>query len=464
LSEQTSASIDAPAVPILGRGRWVGVYALLVLGGVLLLATSFAVWANRVALNTNQFVTTSSKLIEDDRIRQVIANRAVDTLYDNVDVQAELRQQAPKDLKPFAPVAAAGLRQGAYTLVDRALRQPQLQGVWQETVRQAHRQLVDVLRGGGTSVSTAHGVVTLDLRRIVLDTADRIGLGKTAQEKLPPDVGRIEVLRSNELRAAQGGFQLLKTLAWFLPLLTLASFALAIWLALGRRRAVIRDLGLVIAAVGIIGLIATRMIGSYVVDSLAADAQTRVAGSDAWTIATELLRSTFRWQIAVGVLVVASAWLAGPRHSALASRRALAPFLRERAYPYAGVAAVALVLLLTGPAADFARLLSVVVILACLVAGIEILRRQTLLEFPEESLALSLGAARVRVSGWLEAGRAARPVVPGRGGATADTAVPPPAPASGLAAELRELADLHAQGALTDEEYAAAKTRVLAGG
>jgi hypothetical protein len=464
VSEQTTASIDAPAVPILGRGRWVGVYVLLFLGGVLLLATSFAVWANRVALNTNQFVTTSSQLIEDDRIRQVIATRAVDTLYDNVDVQAELRRQAPRDLKPFAGVAAAGLRQGAYTLVDRALRQPQLQGVWQATVRQAHRQLVDVLRGGSTTVSTEHGVVTLDLRRIVVDTADRIGLGKTVQQKLPPDVGRIEVLRSNELRAAQGGFQLLKTLAWFLPLLTLASFALAVWLALGRRRAVVRDLGLVITAVGIIGLIATRMIGSYVVDSLAVDTETRAAGGDAWTIATELLRSTFRWQIVVGVLVVAAAWLAGPRRSAFASRRALAPFLRERAYPYAAVAVVALVLLVTGPAADFARLLSVLVILACLIAGVEVLRRQTLLEFPEESLALSLGAARVRVSGWFDTARSARPVVARRVPPAHETAVPPAAPPGGLTAQLRELADLHERGALTDGEYAAAKAQVLAGG
>jgi putative oligomerization/nucleic acid binding protein len=456
VSEQTTASVEVPTVHVLGRGRWIGVYLLLFVGGLLLLTTSFAVWANRVALNTNQFVSTSSRLIEDDRIRQVIATRAVDTLYDNVDVQAELQKQAPKDLKPFSAVAAAGLRQGAYVLVDRTLQQPQLQGVWQATLRQAHGQLVDVLEGGGPAVSTEQGVVTLDLRRIVLDTADRIGLGKTAQQKLPPDVGRVEVLRSDQLRAAQGGFELLKTLAWFLPLLTLAAFAGAVYLGFGRRRAVLRDVGLVIVTVGILGLIASRLVGGYVVDALTTDTQTRAAGNDAWTIVTGLLRSSFRWQIVVGILIVLATWLAGPRRYALECRHALAPILRQRMYPYIGLAVVALVLFATGPVADFARILSVLVVLALLAAGIEILRRQTLLEFPEESLALSLASTRARVTSWLETQRVARSAPP----RTPTTA----GPRSDLTAQLTELADLHARGALTDEEYAAAKARVLAGG
>ena len=39
----------------------------------------------------------------------------------------------------------------------------------------------------------------------------------------------------------------------------------------------------------------------------------------------------------------------------------------------------------------------------------------------------------------------------------------PTAPQPDLTSRLQELADLHAKGELTDEEYAAAKARVLAG-
>lgn len=45
----------------------------------------------------------------------------------------------------------------------------------------------------------------------------------------------------------------------------------------------------------------------------------------------------------------------------------------------------------------------------------------------------------------------------------APSPAPPPAPGQGtdITAELKRLADLHAQGALSDEEFAAAKSKVL---
>jgi hypothetical protein len=451
VSDQVSMPIEAKRARPAGRGRRVAVYVLLVVAGLLLLLTTFAVWINRVALNSDQFVNTSSELIDDDAIRQAVAIRAVDELYANVDVQAELKKELPKDLKPAAGAAAALGREGAYFLVDRALEQPALQGVWEATLRQSHQELVDVLEGGGTTVSTEEGVVTLDLRPIVLDTADRIGIRKTAEEKLPADVGKIEVLRSNELNAAQAGFELLKALAWFLPLLMLLVFGLAVWLAAGRRRVTLRDIGIVIFVVGILGLVAANVTRNYVVNSLATDTQTRAAGRDAWDILTELLRSSFRWQIVIGILFVFAAWLAGPRRYASVAREMLTPLLRERLYPYAALAVVALVLLVSGPVQDFARLVFVVVIVGLLAAGIEVLRTQTLHEFPDASGAISLGDTRTRIAEWLASKRTTAPGSPA-----------PPASGDSLTTQLRHLAELHASGALTDDEYSAAKARVLA--
>ena len=63
---------------------------------LLLLLSSFAVWINRVALNTGVFTDTSSSLLDDDAIRTAVANRAVDELFANVDVQAEVEEQLPR--------------------------------------------------------------------------------------------------------------------------------------------------------------------------------------------------------------------------------------------------------------------------------------------------------------------------------------------------------------------------------
>jgi hypothetical protein len=328
-----------------------------------------------------------------------------------------------------------------------------MQKLWAISHEESPLTLVQVLAGGGARVSTDESVVVLDLRPIVLDTAERIGLRDEVEGRLPANAGEIEVLRSDELDTAQNVFQLLKTLAWLLPILTVGAFALVVWLAGDRRRAV-RRVGVTVLVVGVLGLVAARITGNYVVDSLVADTDTRTAAGNAWDILTELLRTSFRWLAVVGVLFLVAAWLAGPGRRATATRRTLAPALRERVWAYAGLAVVALILLLSSPVSDFVRLLLLAVLIALGALWIELTRTRTLHEFPDASAPEVFGDAKARVTGWWE----------GRGGAT--TAAPTPAAAAAttdLSARLAGLADLHVRGELSDDEYAAAKARVLAG-
>jgi hypothetical protein len=452
MSETEATSPPAAERP--GRGRAIGAWIALVLAGLLLLLSSFAVWVNRVALNTDVFVDTSSELLADDEIRGAVATRAVDELYAEVDVASLLEDRLPDDYQSLSGPAAAGLRQASYQIVDRALERPAMQKLWAFSLEQSHLTLVQVLEGGGDRVSTEEGIVSLDLRPIVLDTADRIGLRDEVEDRLPEDAGVIEVLRSDELDTAQNVFQLLKTLAWLLPILTLGAFALVVWLAGDRRRA-IRRVGITVLVVGVLGLVAARITGNYVVDSLVADTDTRTAAGNAWDILTELLRTSFRWLAVVGILFLVAAWLAGPGRRATATRRALAPALRERVWAYAGLAVLALILLLSSPVSDFTRLFLLAVLIGLAALWIELTRTQTLHEFPNASAPEVFGDARERVTSWWERRRAApAPAAPAPAAAAA---------ATDLSARLAGLADLHARGELSDDEYAAAKARVLAG-
>src|SRR6188508_2133797 len=190
------AGAPTPAAPARKR-RWraLGAWIALVVAALLLLLSAFAIWVSRVALNTDVFVDTSSELLADDEIRSAVATRAVDELYASVDVAALLQDRLPADYESLAGPAAAGVRQASYQIVDRALQQPRLQRLWEFSIEQSHETLVQVLEGGGDRVSTDEGVVTLDLRPIVLDTADRIGLRSEVEGRLPADAGRIEILR-----------------------------------------------------------------------------------------------------------------------------------------------------------------------------------------------------------------------------------------------------------------------------
>ena len=96
------------------RGRSIAVWVVLVLAGLLLLLSSFAVWVNRVALNTDVFVDTSTELIEDDAIREAVAagHVNVDTILQNlVRESAELSFSVPTEDVPATRRALEGAQE-----------------------------------------------------------------------------------------------------------------------------------------------------------------------------------------------------------------------------------------------------------------------------------------------------------------------------------------------------------------
>ncbi len=451
MSEPAEPQVAAPIRPEKpSRLRRIGIYALILLAALLLMVSTFAVWVDRVALNTSVFTETSTELLDDEDVRRAIAVRTIDEIYDSVDVEEELEGPLPEDVESLAGPTSATLRELGPGIVQRALGRAELRRLWRRAIRESHETLIEVLEERSGTVSTQEGVVTLDLGNIVIEAADRIGVSDSVQRRIGPDAGRVELLESDELDVAQDAFRLMNAVAWALPVLTLLIFGLAIWISRGRRRLTVRAIGIAVLLSGVLGLLAVNLTGRLLVGALATESESRDAGHSAWHIVTELLRGSFRLQIAIGLLVLLGAWIASPSPWAVGVRRALAPALRRRGIAYGTVAVVALVVLLTGPVDDFARLLSELVIFGLIAGWIEWMRRQTLEEFPDATGPAFLADARVQLSEWAQ-GRRAAPA----GG--------PAAQELDLTARLRDLADLHAKGELTDEEYAAAKQRVLSG-
>jgi hypothetical protein len=130
-----------------------------------------------------------------------------------------------------------------------------------------------------------------------------------------------------------------------------------------------------------------------------------------------------------------------------------------RAWAYGALGVFALILLFTGPAGDFARYLAVLASVVLGIAWVELMRTQALREFPDASAPELFADAKDRVTRWWEARR-----VPAAQSAPPTTPAQAPPPSADIAARLATLAELHARGELTDEEFVAAKARVLAGG
>ena len=334
----------------MSRGRRRTVKALVVFGSILAFLSVFAIWTERQALNTDDWVETSDRLIQNETIRAALADYLVDQLYENVDVEEELEEILPGDTKELAGPAAGGLRQVAGDGAERVLETSTAQDLWEDANRSAHEQLVAVLEDKKEAVSTEEGKVTLKLGSLVTNLADQVGIGSGLAEKLPPDAGEIEILRSDELKTAQNIAVAIKGLALVLSMLTFVSFGVAIYLSRDGRWVTVLFCGIGLIAAGFAVIVARQVAGGIVVDQLVTDESVKPAAEAAWAISTSLMISIATTVIVIGVLFALAGWLASPTGSARSVRRVIAPVLRDyAAYVYTGLAILVGLYFLSAP-------------------------------------------------------------------------------------------------------------------
>jgi hypothetical protein len=425
--------------------------ALTIVATILAVVAIFSIWANRQALNTDNWVHTSDHILQNKKVEERLSAYLADQLFANVDVQAELAKELPPQLEALAGPAAGGLSQLAPKVAERALANPQVQTLWSSANRAAHETLLKLLDGGGAAISTEGGAVTLDLSAILKRVGEQVGIGEGIAEKIPADAGKLTILKSNQISTAQSIAKGIRTLPVVLTLLVLILYGLAIWLAGPRRREALRaaGLGVIVAGAGVLAL--RGIAGHALVNSLVAVEANKPAVEAVWSIATSLLATVAASALAFGILVFLAAWLAGPTGLATALRREAAPYVRDQPLA-AGLAAFLLWLALVAwvPIAAFRKPLGVLLFLILFAAGAELLRRQTAREFPDAQAGDPGAAIRARLSSR-----------PHRDAST------PPAPGARAAAEvdqLERLGALHRGGDLTDAQFEAAKAQVLSSG
>jgi hypothetical protein len=422
---------------------------ILVVATLLTFVAIFSFWINRQAMNTDNWVNTSGKLLENKEVQAQLSTFLVNQLYANVDVQEEIEKSLPPQAKALAGPVAGGLRQLAQRVAERALASSQLQGLWAEANRAAHEQLLKVIDGGGSVVSKGEGEVTLQLGTLVTQIGEQVGVSGGLTEKLPEGAGELKVLNSDQLSTAQKVAKAIRKLPVILTILLILFYGGAICLARGRRREAVRATGFGFIVAGVLALLVRGFVGDTLTDSLAKTEAVKPAIEATWDIGTSLLVTVAVSAIAFGILAVVGAWLSGRTAPAVALRRGAAPYFRERQAAAFGVAAaVWLALIAWVPIAAFRKPFGILLFAVLFAVGTEALRRQATGEFPNEGP----GQFGERVRELFERRKAQAPIGGEEGMST-----------TAQLEHLERLSVLRREGALSDEEFEAQKRRTLAG-
>ncbi len=136
--------------------------------------------------------------------------------------------------------------------IERLVASDRFAGLWADANRLAHARMVAILRDEtAESVSTDGGTVTLDLGTLLRNVGESLGIPEQALDRLPADAGQVVIFESDQLASVQKAVQVLDFLSWFLFIVVVGLYALAVYLARGRRVTALRNAGLALAAGGV---------------------------------------------------------------------------------------------------------------------------------------------------------------------------------------------------------------------
>ena len=382
-TESAPTGVDTTIGP-----RWLPTL-LVVLATVLVVVTTLTTWTRSQALDTDQWVETSGDLLNEPEVQEALAIFLADELYSAVDVAGELETLLPEDLSGLAGPLAGALRGPTTDGIEKIIASSAFQSVWQEANRTAHEAAVRILRDESTldAVSTSDGAIVLNLSTAVRNLGEAVGIPDSALDNLPDDVGQITILQSDELAAAQNAVKVLDFTSWFLFVVVVAMYVAAVYLAVGRRRRMLQNVGISLVVAGAV-LLVIRQVGVRAsVNTFVEDATNKPLAELVGSVLTELLRQMAWTGVVYGVLIIGFSLLIGPYRWATTFRSWVAG-LADSTAALVGISFGAVLLLLWwSPARAFDRWTTALLLIALVIGAIYTLvltGRQELLAADDE--------------------------------------------------------------------------------
>jgi len=312
--------------------------AILIMVACLLAPLSVtAVWASTQVSDTEQYVETVAPLADDPAVQQAVADDVTRVVLDYVEVEeltdqtlAALAQQEnlPPRVAEALPALAVPITNGiesfTRTQVDNIVASDRFATAWEQVNRIAHEQVVRLLEGNqGGAISAQDDTVTLNLAPVIAQVKERlVARGFTVAENIPEVDQSFVLVRSDAVTRAQGFYRLLNALGAWLSVIALALFALGVYLARDRRRALLRGALGVVGAMLALG-VALAIARVLYLDAVPADVLPRQAAENVFDTLVRFLRTGLRAAAVLGLIVALGAFLTGPTNAAVWTRSKL---------------------------------------------------------------------------------------------------------------------------------------------
>lgn len=230
------------------------VQLLLVVGALCTITANATVWANRTVFDTDNFVTTANRVLDEEQVQESLATRLSNVLIEEGEVEQRLSESLPDDLQRLAPVLTAAARNVSYDIIVELLQSDTFRAGLDTSIRLVHGQLLKIIEDRGAVIVKSDQVV-LDLKVVLERAADELGLDLDITQELPDDAGQIVLVRdAKTVGAVQQLLSLHNVITWAVIGAAVGAFAGAVAIARDRR-VCLRTTGAVIVAMGLLSAI-----------------------------------------------------------------------------------------------------------------------------------------------------------------------------------------------------------------
>jgi hypothetical protein len=263
-----------------------------------------SIWANQQLLSTGSWVSVSGHLLESKSVRHRVAEFLGEELVNDTEAQLDAAGQ-----EETAAVIVPRLRAEQTQLAERVMKTKRFKAIWLTANRAGHKALLRVLDEEGGAGEEAVVVNLTPALRQLADVLEEEGLAEELGVSdlaglVEPGAARIQILEARELNQAQDVVRVIRDLTAPALIVTLALYALALFL--GRRRIgrTLVGAGLALAATGGLALLARSLAGDRIVDQLIVGGRDQAAADAAWRIATSKIADLAGIAIGLGAVIV----------------------------------------------------------------------------------------------------------------------------------------------------------------
>jgi hypothetical protein len=271
-------------------------------------------------------------LIHDPAIQRVLTDKITDQITSRINITGTINQAAaqlnsrglPKIsslLTQFSPQIASSVTGFIHSTVQSAISSKAMATAWVQVNTVAHQAVVKVLSGQGNgAISTRNGQIVLNLGPfIAVAKQDLVAKGFTLANSIPPVTPTLALFQANDLGKAQSLYRLVTTLKIVLPILALVLIGAGVYVARGRRRALV-GAGLGLAASMLILGIGLTIARAIYLNSVPSSTLPSDAAGASYDALVQFLRQGLRVVLVVGLVVAIAAFFTGPSRTAIQTR------------------------------------------------------------------------------------------------------------------------------------------------